>query len=263
MSITFTDPLPEDLGNQNEGEPVVAESVEEPVEEQVETTEEAQEAPESQEDAEEPKRKGGYKRKIEKLEKQNQELLEVLKRMTPQNGTNAEPAKPESRNDKPRPENFDSHEEYVEALTDWKIESRESQRKQQVEAERQREQTTKAQQTFKEKYQAAAKAHTDFEEMFAEYAEDTPTSPTMTQAVMESEHGSELMYYFLKNQNEAARIAGLTPIAAAREIGKIEAKFESKPETKKTVTNAPKPPSPVKAAAVSPHVDDMKGIKLY
>ena len=53
-------------------------------------------------------------------------------------------------------------------------------------------------------------------------------------------------YYLGSNPKDAERISRMSPLAQAKEIGKIEAKLSSNPPVKKT-TSAPAPISPVTA----------------
>ena len=64
----------------------------------------------------------------------------------------------------------------------------------------------------------------------------------MVNIMVESEHGPDVFYHLGKNPDEALRIAQLSPMAAARELGKIEASI--KPPQKrqpKRISNAPDP----------------------
>lgn len=66
-----------------------------------------------------------------------------------------------------------------------------------------------------------------------------PISPAMAEVMMETERGPEVAYYLAGHREEAARIAKMQPLAAARELGRIEATLSApKP---KTETQAPKP----------------------
>lgn len=89
-------------------------------------------------------------------------------------------------------------------------------------------------------------------------------SPEASLAVAKSEFTGELLYYFGTNPKEAIRVAKLDPVAQVVEIGrqmaKIEARKEAgavtsktpatgaKPVTKKSITQAPPPPQPTRAA---------------
>lgn len=253
----------DDLGVQGDGEPVKA-GVEDPAaapepkpEEQ--PTDQPTEEPKSEEPAPEedrPHKKGGYQRKIERLERQLEQALSIVSRVAP--NAVPEPQEPAPQDaGKPRPDDFESHEQWVEALTDWKTEQRERDRARDEEQRRSQDLQNQIQSTFQERYQAASKAHPDFEDLFEERAESIPTSPVMQQAVIESELGAELMYHFLKNPNDAARIAALPPVKAAIEIGKLEAKLATpEPPKPKPTSQAPKPPAPVRAPAAAPPKGD-------
>lgn len=75
-----------------------------------------------------------------------------------------------------------------------------------------------------------------------------PISPTMAEVIKESEDGPELAYYLAENRELAAQIAQLPERAAARELGRIEAKLAiqretaAKPAPKPAVSQAPPPP---------------------
>jgi hypothetical protein len=68
----------------------------------------------------------------------------------------------------------------------------------------------------------------------------------MAEAIQSSEAGPDLAYWLGSNPKEAERIANLSPLMQAKEIGRIEAKLSDNPPVKKT-TSAPTPISPVTA----------------
>lgn len=249
MSHVDIDAVEQDLGVSNEGEPekVVIADVAEP-ETAVVEQEETEEQPE--------KRKGGYQRKIDRLERQLEQAIAALSTNRP--APAAEPIPEPVAPGRPKAEDFDSHEEWVDALTDYKIDQRESKMQAKREAETKAAEQSKQQNTFQSKFQQAKTAHPDFEELFEDNADQTPSSPSMNQAVIESDHGHELMYFFLKNPDEAKRIALLPPSAAFREIGKLETRFEAKATTTVKPSSAPKPPTPVKASPGTPPADSGK-----
>lgn len=90
-------------------------------------------------------------------------------------------------------------------------------------------------------------------------ADGLRVSMTVQQVILESENGPALAYELAKNVAEANRIAMLPPIAAARELGKIESRIASKAsegkqnttqETKR-VSSAPKPIAPITSGKTS------------
>jgi hypothetical protein len=107
-----------------------AESEEDEIDESDESDKDADDSDKSK-----PKKKSGYQRRIDKLNarhKAAQDELEYWKSQALKTGQ-AEP-KQEQKVDrkadgKPNPESFETHSEYVEALTDWKLDQKEASRR--------------------------------------------------------------------------------------------------------------------------------------
>lgn len=68
---------------------------------------------------------------------------------------------------------------------------------------------------------------------------DLPVSEAMAATIARSERGAEIAYHLGRNPELARRIAGLDPLSAARELGRIEAQLS--PAPKRAVTTAPPP----------------------
>lgn len=192
-------------------------------------------------------RAGSRRRKLEKLTRENEELKRlVAERSVQPQDKPSEPAKAEG---KPKLEDFQTLEEYQEALTDWKLDQRE---KAKAEAEAKRAHDTaerEAFETWAKREKAAKKAHEDYEDTLETVTiPDGPGVPAARQAMLESELGAEILYHLAKQPNELKRIAALSPVSAVREIGKLEAalqKSSSAPENgTPRITGAPKPPPP-------------------
>lgn len=149
---------------------------------------------------------------------------------------------------KPNPDAFDSYTEYTEALTDWKIEQREKAREAAAEQSRRESQQREQMNAHSERVKAFAAEHVDFDDVLAEVA-DLPLSPSVEHLLLTSETGPALMYELAKNVDEFKRINALDPLAAARELGRLESRLtpasdSSRPEPKKQ-TKAPAPIVPV------------------
>ncbi len=86
---------------------------------------------------------------------------------------------------------------------------------------------------------------------------NVPVSEVMADLIAESDVGTELAYYLGKNRSLAHRIAEMSPVEAARELGRLEGKV-SLPKAK-TVSSAPKPPTTLvgKAHSGGKTFDDM------
>lgn len=100
--------------------------------------------------------------------------------------------------------------------------------------------------SFEAKAKAFAKDHPDFTEVFNE---DLPISQAMAEVIVQSEIGAEVAYYLGKNADVAEKIAGLSAAAAAREIGRIEARLELQKSTPKPVSKAPEPAPSIDGAS--------------
>ncbi len=116
-----------------------------------------------------------------------------------------------------------------------------------------------------ERERSFAEKTDDYKEIVTEFLESKPnTSDTFEQLLVMSDCGPAMLYELAKNPAEFERINSLPPIAAARELGKLEyrltssASDDTKPEPKKT-TKAPAPISPVgsKGGRVEKSPEDM------
>lgn len=144
------------------------------------------------------------------------------------------------------PEQFDSYDAYADALAERKAE--------QLLAERE---AAKQQQAFLEQYhdreETARDKYDDFDQVA--YNPNLPVTEVMAQSIQASDVGPDVLYWLGSNPREADRIARLSPILQAKEIGKIEASLASNPPVRKTST-APAPINPVTARASGAPVYD-------
>jgi hypothetical protein len=138
----------------------------------------------------------------------------------------------------PVAEQFESTEAYAEALAHRKAEELLAQR----EAERQRREMLDA---YHAREEDAREKYPDFAQVA--YNERLPITQAMAEAIQAADVGPDIAYYLGSNPKEADRIARLSPLQQAKEIGKIEAKLADNPPVKKT-TAAPAPISPVATA---------------
>lgn len=206
------------------------------------------------------KKKGGWQRRIEKLvsqreaEKREKEAEKRRADAYEQRLAALETAGGSTKQTKatvdgePNPDSFETYVDYVKALAKWEYNQGEKAKEEKATKAKQEAEHAKVITTYAERAKAFAKAHDDFDEVIAD-VEDILAPPYVLQGIAESENGPALAYELAKNPTEYARICKLPPIAAARELGKIEAKLSASSEEKKsetkTVTNAPKPVAPV------------------
>lgn len=146
-------------------------------------------------------------------------------------------AQPEPVADVPPMDQFQSPEQYAEALAVKKAQELLQQR----EAERMQAEIADQ---YHAREEEARNKYDDFEQVV--YNRNLPISTVMAQTIQASDIGPEVAYYLGTNPKEAERISRLSPFLQAKEIGRIEAKLVAEPPTRKT-SSAPAPISPVTA----------------
>lgn len=187
------------------------------------------------------KRLGGWQRKLERLERQNAQLLEALTAQRSGPATTEAP-KEKSAEDKAA--------EYVDSLVEKRLAARDAQ---------QRQQATQAE--FHRRTEEVRAANPDFDDVMM--SAEVPVSPALGQALLTSEHGPAIMYRLAKNPAELARLSALPPLDAAREVGRLEAQVASgtsAPLKPRPAARPPPPPSPV--AKGSPTSRDIESLSI-
>jgi hypothetical protein len=138
-----------------------------------------------------------------------------------------------------RPEQFGSYDDYAEALAERKAEDLLARR----EAERQQQSMLEQ---YHDREEATRDKYDDFDQVA--YNPNLPVTEYMAQSIQASDVGPDVLYWLGTNPKEADRIARLSPLLQAKEIGKIEVTLSSNPPVRKTST-APAPINPVTARA--------------
>lgn len=244
-----------DLAASEEDTTATASAAAETEQTQTEATEQTAEEQEAAAAAEETKRSGGVQKRIDELtrkakdtERENEALRRLL--VTP-------PAKEETKlapvvekpAEKPTADKFETQEEFVEALTDWKIEQREKAAETTRKENALRTEQQTVQQKFVDKTETYKAAVEDFDDVI-DAAAHVRISPALTNEVLTHDDGPALQYYLAKNPSEADRLNKLNPIALAKEIVRLEPRFVSAKEAPggdppAKVTKAPAPIIPV------------------
>lgn len=133
------------------------------------------------------------------------------------------------------PEQFNTYEEYAEALAERKAEELLAKRETAQQVQALQEQYYEREETARDKYD-------DFDQVA--YNPNLPVTEIMAQSIQASDVGPDVLYWLGSNPKEATRISRLNPILQAKEIGKIEASLSSAPPVRKSST-APAPIAPV------------------
>lgn len=116
--------------------------------------------------------------------------------------------------------------------------------KRELRAEQDRSAAERRVSTFRQRVTEFAKTVEDYESVVNDPS--LPITAAMAEVIQDSDDGPALAYHLGKNPEVAARIAQLPPHAAARELGRLEARLEAERERAKekpVVSKAP-PPAP-------------------
>lgn len=164
---------------------------------------------------------------------------------------------PEPPKAKPTPEQFDDYGAYVEAISDWKAEEKIKTTLEARDAAAAEKQTAATRATnWSERETQTRTAVADYDEVMR--AADTPIAQHVIDQLLESEEGPRIAYHLAKHPEIAAKLNTLTPIQAAREIGRLEARVavpvdsaaaadETPPDAASTPAPATKPPKTTSA----------------
>ena len=136
---------------------------------------------------------------------------------------------------KPDKDDFKTHEDYLEALTDWKadqkIDKKLADRDQKQKQDTLRAEMERSKKAHLDRVDAFKKTHEDFNDVLQDIA-DFRLSSSLERALLESDNGPELMYEFAKNPAELERINALEPAAQARALGRFESSFQKSSQAK-------------------------------
>ena len=181
---------------------------------------------------------------------QEREARQALEQRLAALENRGQPQQAKPVDEKPQPSQFSDAFEYAEALAEYTADKRISEMKQQEAQAKEAEKQQKVIQTWAKKVEEAKAALPDFDDIVA--SSDVVVNDDIRDAILESEVGPQILYHLAENDEAAKRIAGLSPKAALREIGKLEARFEAQPEAEKSApivkSKAPAPIQPLRGS---------------
>jgi hypothetical protein len=226
---------------------------------ELEIAEESEPPEDTPEQEEHQKKASNVQRRIDRLTRERYQLAgrvqELERRLTesprpgPQPSPQA-PPQPANMPGRPQESQFESYEQYIDALTDWKAAQTAVQAynhfRQQEEQRRAQEAARAQQEAWMERVHSMRSKAPDFDETLAA-AEDVQLPPVLQAAILEHEHGPRLAYELAKQPEVLSKLASLPPVAALRELGKFESKLDLNGEQRRpsAVSKAPPPISPV------------------
>jgi hypothetical protein len=152
-------------------------------------------------------------------------------------------------------ENFEkagrSYDDLLMAKSAFAMDKRRVVESRRAEEVRTREAVAKSQQTFMGRINAAAETDPGLLDILSDTT--LPVSTAMAEVIRESDVAPKILRFLAANRAEGARIAQLSPLAAARELGRIEAKILATPapDPPRRVSQAPDPVRPLTPAGVT------------
>jgi uncharacterized protein with FMN-binding domain len=144
--------------------------------------------------------------------------------------------------------------EYIEALTDYKVDMRTRQI-----LDEQQNKTTMALQSQKiDALEAeAVKAHSDYLDVISGVLEHPIAGVKAFQDLLnDADNPAELSYYLGNNPDELDKLLDMNERQASRYLGKLEDKIATQSPPTKKLSDAPTPPSPLKGAKTGNVVTD-------
>jgi len=264
---------PVDETNQSEAnEPEVTEG-ETPEAEETETeakTEDdtSEEVKEEQEPDDKPKKRSGLSRmkdRIAELTAENERLKAVAPKSA--NPSDVSAMIEAEIGAAPKESDYSDYLAYDRAATAYELDKRQTEREiskrlQAVEAsEKTLAETTVA--VFRERADQFAKATPDFIKTMQEAAQRNASNQehAIDTLVLQSEKGPELAYYLAKNPSVEAELRRLSPLQAAKEIGRLEDRVSL--PSPKTQSKAPPPVSKVTGGATPPADPQLAEINAF
>jgi hypothetical protein len=215
----------------------------------------------------EGKKRSSWQKRLDRFNKRISERDTRIAELEAENKRLAESTSARTQEStKPKSSDFDTYDEYLEALTDWKLSQQaKSDERRDASNTKDAPRVTDKQKLSEDEndslddvIERGTAKHDDFMEVVRN--PEAPITVDIIRATVDSDISDDILYFLGKNPQEARRISALSEIGIAREIGKLEARLQSPPAPpQKRVTQAPPPVSPIDSgnASVDKLVADM------
>lgn len=158
---------------------------------------------------------------------------------------------------RPARDSYGSDEDYVDALTDWKLEQKFGTYKEEL---TRTQSTSKIQDEWVSKISKARQDYPDYDDVLADSREHH-VNPEVVEVLQSSDLGGDVTYYLAKHLDELEKLNGMDSLAVARYVGRLEEKIGRERSSIKShpVSKAPapiKPASPSSASSIK-SLEDM------
>lgn len=179
---------------------------------------------------------GELRKHAKALEEENRRLREQTKPPAAE-APKPEPAKaaesrpkptPADKDDKGNPK-FKTYEEFLEDLSDWKVEQRIAKLEQDTAKKTAEQQVATEQRAISERWAeqvtAARAKHADFDTVALDKDLPIPAGSAVEQWVLDSEIGTDILYHLASHPDELREINAMPPVKAARALTILEAEL--------------------------------------
>lgn len=212
----------------------------------------AGETQEEKDSQEKPHKKGGFQRKIERLEAQIEEKERLYREALDRLEGKSSAPKTEANADidpEPQESDFAVYKDFVKAVSAWSVrqEAKKYAEKQIAADVTAFEQQIDAE--YQERVEEFKKTHPDFDEILDT---DIVIPAGVIRAMKEMDNGPAVAVFLAQNPEVAKKMMEMSPLKAIAEAGKLSAKL-AKPETPapKPKSTAPAPITPVGGSSAS------------
>lgn len=147
---------------------------------------------------------------------------------------------PQQHDRPPSLQDYSSPEEWGAAIADYSARQALSRAEQHFQQHDQYRSQQQIAQQFEAKERAFASSHPDYMDRVGELVSAVPLPQEVLNVIGTSDIGPDVAYHLATHLDVADRLARMHPVAAAAEIGRIEARL-SAPKPSKPVTQAPAP----------------------
>ena len=141
---------------------------------------------------------------------------------------------PVEHSGKPQAGDFATNEDFIEALTEWKIEQREAA----IEATRRANDIKNA---YFERVESFKQTAPDFAIAVGEIQDVIGKDSNMVDFIIDSDVGPAIAYHLANNESELNRIMAMTPVRRIAALSKIESEFSTRRAANKTAQQASAP----------------------
>jgi hypothetical protein len=197
--------------------------------------------------------KGGFSKRIDKLtarnyqlEKERQQFLDEIAEVKKLLAGKEAPAK-SAPSEKPTPDKFNTYEDYVEALADWKSEQKVSkaleEREQETAKKVQDAQIKETFDSYNKRVSEFRGEHDDFDEVVGR--DDISIPQSVQLAIVEMDNGPEVAYYLGQHPEEAEKLLNMSPLKSVMAIARISDSLTKESPEPRPVSRAAAPVKPV------------------